>query len=65
MQEVLYVSIEYEETEEHFIEHAKNVMNKIFEEYDVSAIKNYVEKDIPRYMISRSKFFIYTNCIYI
>jgi hypothetical protein len=63
MQEILYVSIEYEETEEHFIERAKNVMNKIFEEYDVSAIKNYVEKDIPRYIISRSKIFIYTNCI--
>lgn len=44
MQQVLYLSIEYEETEEHFIERARSAMNKIFEEYDVPAIKNYFEK---------------------
>lgn len=44
MQQVLYLSIEYKETEEHFIERAKNAMNKIFEEYNVPAIKKYFEK---------------------
>jgi hypothetical protein len=39
MQQVLYLSIEYKEMEEHFIERAKNAMNKIFEEYDVPVIK--------------------------
>jgi hypothetical protein len=44
MQQVLYLSIEYKETEDHFIERAKNAMNKIFEEYNVSAIKKYFEE---------------------
>ena len=44
MQQILYLNIEYEETEEHFIERAKNVMNKIFEECNVPAIKKYFEK---------------------
>jgi hypothetical protein len=44
MQQVLYLSIEYKEMEEHFIERAKNAMNKIFEEYNVSAIKKYFEE---------------------
>ena len=29
---------------DYFIERAKNAMNKIFEEYDVPAIKEYFEK---------------------
>ena len=44
MQQVLYLSIRYNETEEHFIERAKNAMNKIFEKYNVSAIKKYFEE---------------------
>ena len=44
MQQVLYLSIEYKETEEHFIERAKSAMNKIFEKYDVPAIKKYFEE---------------------
>ena len=44
MQQYLYLSIEYKETEEHFIERVKNAMNKIFEEYDLSAIKKYFEE---------------------
>ena len=44
MQQVLYLSIEYKETEEHFIERAKNAMNNIFEEYDVPTMKKYFEK---------------------
>jgi hypothetical protein len=41
MQQVLYLSIDYKEMEEHFIERAKNAINKIFEEYDIPAIKKY------------------------
>ena len=44
MQQVFYLSIEYKETEEHFIERAKNAMNKIFEEYDVPVIKKYFDE---------------------
>ena len=44
MHKILYLSIKYKETDEHFIEHAKNAMNKIFEEYDVPAITKYFEE---------------------
>ena len=44
MQQVLYPSIEYKKMEEHFIERAKNAMNKIFKEYDVFVIKKYFKK---------------------
>ena len=44
MQQINYLSIEYKKSEKHFIERAKNAMNKIVEKYDVSAIKNYFEK---------------------
>ena len=40
----IYLSIEYKEMEEHFIECANNVISKIFEEYDVRAMKKYFEK---------------------
>lgn len=44
MQQILYLSIEYKEMEEYFTECIKNAMNKIFEEYDVPAIKKYFEE---------------------
>ena len=44
MQQVFYLSVDYKKTEEHFIERAKNAMNKIFEEYNVHAIKEYFKE---------------------
>lgn len=41
MQQNIYFSIKHKEMEEHFIECANNVISKIFEEYDVPAMKKY------------------------
>lgn len=48
MQQVLYLSIEDNVTEKHFIERAKNAMSKIFEEYDVPNIKTYFEEQYAK-----------------
>ena len=44
MQQVLYMNIQYGESEISFIERAKQAIEKIFEEYDIPAIKKYFEK---------------------
>jgi hemerythrin len=59
----LLYSIEYKKTKEHFIERAKNVMNKIFENYDVPAIKKNLKNIMPRYIVSHFNIYFFTNCI--
>lgn len=43
MQQILYPSIDFEEIEDNYIEDATIAMNKIYEEYDVLAIKKHFE----------------------
>jgi hypothetical protein len=44
IQQVLYLSIEYEERKEDFVLRATKAMNKVFEEYIVLDMKKYFEK---------------------
>jgi hypothetical protein len=48
MQQVLYMSIQFEEKEENFIERAMDAMAKVYDEYDVPTIKKYFYKHYAR-----------------
>ena len=63
IQQVLYLSIEYKESEEHFIERAKNAMNKFLKSMTYPPSRNILKNTMPRYMVSYYSIFIFTSCI--
>ena len=62
MQQVLYMSIQYEEKEEHFTEWPMEVKAKIFDECNVPTIKKYFDKHYAKIFDNKHlplKFFVF------
>ena len=64
MQQNIYFSIKHKEMEEHFIECANNVISKIFEEYDVPAMKKYFGEYYAKIQVTLTSSFLQIIFVY-